>query len=311
MLMSYDGYISNYTNNAIKIGDNSEDLIFTFGTNSVTLSSSTGVTSLDFGTLATTLTSTGTFLFKTGTGGSATDSSIVLTGSTGQPIQKFYGTDGDEWDMSINTSDQALFSNASGGYVFANGVILGVDGSSSAPTYSFSNSAGLGIYRNASNVLGFTTAGSDRAFLDASGRFSLGIAQTSGMLGVANSTNQANLVYLTNEDGTVKGVVDSTGNIEGHGFNFASDTSTTANAVKIVLAGVSELATGLEVTVDVANANSGAMTLTVNDLTSKAITKAASGAVTTAIASGDVLAGQIVKLVYDGTQFQVISRLAQ
>ena len=49
----------------------------------------------------------------------------------------------------------------------------------------------------------------------------------------------------------------------------------------------------------------------INGLTRKAITKAASGAVNTAIASGDILAGMIIQLGWDGTQYQILSRLAQ
>ena len=101
------------------------------------------------------------------------------------------------------------------------------------------------------------------------------------------------------------------GNFIPQGLGYALDTSTTANAVKIALDANITLRPGLELTIIAANANSGAMTLVVNSLSSKAITKAASGAINTAMASGDVLADQVIKVVYDGTQYQIISRLAQ
>ncbi|HUX54269.1 MAG TPA: hypothetical protein VMV56_07640 [Williamwhitmania sp.] len=47
----YDGYFSNETDNAWKLSENDENLIFTFGTNSVTLSSDSGVTAFSFGSL--------------------------------------------------------------------------------------------------------------------------------------------------------------------------------------------------------------------------------------------------------------------
>lgn len=94
------------------------------------------------------------------------------------------------------------------------------------------------------------------------------------------------------------------------GYNYSADTSST-DAYKIVLKGAHTLIAGLEVTFKATNANTDGATLTVNSLTAKAITKAASGAVNTALSTGDILAGQIVKCVYDGTQFQIISRLAQ
>lgn len=47
--------IDNSTNNTFKWTENSEDLIWTFGSNAISLSSSTGVTSIDFGTIDITL----------------------------------------------------------------------------------------------------------------------------------------------------------------------------------------------------------------------------------------------------------------
>ena len=103
----------------------------------------------------------------------------------------------------------------------------------------------------------------------------------------------------------------SANGIENSRLNYVADTSSIADTIKIALSNVSSLYAGLEVTIKVANSNDAAMGIYVNSLAAKAITKAASGAVTTPIASGDVLANQIIKLVYDGTRFQIISRLAQ
>ncbi len=47
-----------------------------------------------------------------------TDSSLSILYSAGAPIVRFNGGDGDQWQLGINTSDQALFANASGGYNF-------------------------------------------------------------------------------------------------------------------------------------------------------------------------------------------------
>jgi len=78
----------------------------------------------------------------------------------------------------------------------------------------------------------------------------------------------------------------------------------------MVLSGAHTLVAGLEVTFIATTANTDGATLTINSLTAKALTKASGGAINTALATGDILAGQVVKAVYDGTQFQVISRLA-
>lgn len=72
----------------------------------------------------TTITAVGTTLIKTGTGGSATDSSVVINGSSGSPRVNLYGTDGDTYSIGVNTSDAALFAGASGGYSFDQPLLL-------------------------------------------------------------------------------------------------------------------------------------------------------------------------------------------
>lgn len=59
--------------------------------------------------------------------------------------------------------------------------------------------------------------------------------------------------------------------------------------------------TGLRVRAKFTNANTGASTLNLNGLGAKSIKKA----VSTNIAVGDILAGGIYELFYDGTNFQI------
>lgn len=63
--------------------------------------------------------------FFTGDGSSTTDSSIVFSNVSGSPRMYFYGTDGDEANIGINTSDAMIFNNAPGGYSFDSNVIIG------------------------------------------------------------------------------------------------------------------------------------------------------------------------------------------
>lgn len=53
------------------------------------------------------------------------------------------------------------------------------------------------------------------------------------------------------------------------------------------------------------NANTGAATLNLNGLGAKAIQKNGS----TALASGDILAGQPYWLLYDGTDYQIVGKI--
>ena len=60
---------------------------------------------------------------------------------------------------------------------------------------------------------------------------------------------------------------------------------------------------GMEIAYKANFSNSGGETLNVNGLGSKNIYKS----VTTALVSNDILNGQIVKVIYDGTNFQIIN----
>jgi len=126
----------------------------------------------------------------------------------------------------------ATAQNAAEQWAYIQGIINGdvpitgarrfANGTASAPSITFTNSTGLGLYRNASNVLGWSTAASHRMSLDASGRFTVGSSvQTTSMFGVKNSTNQVDILLLTNEDGTEKLAVDSAGVITPQGVNMS------------------------------------------------------------------------------------------
>jgi hypothetical protein len=47
-----------------------------------------------------------------------TDSSMLFGSSSGNPFARWNASDGDQYTQSINTSDQAVFTGASGGYTF-------------------------------------------------------------------------------------------------------------------------------------------------------------------------------------------------
>ena len=51
------------------------------------------------------------------------DSGLVVYRTGGQPVVSFRGADDDEWNITLNTSDQALFRGAGGGYVFDDDIV--------------------------------------------------------------------------------------------------------------------------------------------------------------------------------------------
>jgi hypothetical protein len=67
---------------------------------------------------------------------------------------------------------------------------------------------------------------------------------------------------------------------------------------------VTALTAGLRLLLKSSVANTGATTLAVNGLTAKTIKKS----VSTDLGSGDIAEGSIYEVVYDGTNFQLISR---
>ena len=81
----------------------------------------------------------GTAMFGAGTGASLTDSSLVINYTTGSPVLNWYGTDGDTWNLGINTSDHAVFSGATL-YSFDNGITL-ADAGTSANSYAITLTA--------------------------------------------------------------------------------------------------------------------------------------------------------------------------
>ncbi len=82
-----------------------------------------------------------------------------------------------------------------------------------------------------------------------------------------------------------------------------TDTGT-ANTYAVALNPAVALFTGMELNFKAAHANTGASTLALNGGSAKAITKNG----TTALAGAEIAANQIVKVIYDGTEWQLISQ---
>jgi hypothetical protein len=88
-------------------------------------------------------------------------------------------------------------------------------------------------------------------------------------------------------------------NIQQQHYTYANDTGA-ANAYAVTLTPAPTLQIGSVVVFKAVNANTGASTLAVNGGAAIAIKKNA----TVALVSGDIAAGQIITVIYDGTNFQ-------
>jgi hypothetical protein len=101
----------------------------------------------------------------------------------------------------------------------------------------------------------------------------------------------------------VKTYVDASVNPTGRSWNeYAADAGST-DSYAITVSGVSAYVTGQTFKFKANTANTGACTLNVSALGAKTIKKD----VTTDLATGDILANQIVTVIYDGTNMQMVS----
>ena len=89
--------------------------------------------------------------------------------------------------------------------------------------------------------------------------------------------------------------------------NYIADTGTTNALVATLVPALGAYAAGVLVQVKVANTNTGATTINVNGLGAKTIKK---GDGTSDLVAGDIVAGQVISLEYDGTNFQMQSPVA-
>lgn len=88
-------------------------------------------------------------------------------------------------------------------------------------------------------------------------------------------------------------------------FNYASASGTNAITASMRVAPTSYIA-GQVFWLKIANTNTGAVTVNINSLGAKTLQKVLSGTLTN-LSSGDLISGQTVSIVYDGTNFQLIS----
>lgn len=93
-----------------------------------------------------------------------------------------------------------------------------------------------------------------------------------------------------------------TGQAQDGTFTYLTGTAGT-NTITASVTGLAAYAAGQEFRFVAAGANTGAVTLNVNSVGAKAITKNG----TVALSGGEIISGQTVCVVYDGTQFQLVN----
>lgn len=104
---------------------------------------------------------------------------------------------------------------------------------------------------------------------------------------------------------TVRTMYPSTGQVQDNIVQYLTSVSGTDVVTATAPMGMSAYVVGQRFTLIAAGTNTGATTLNINGIGAKAITKNG----TTALAAGDITSGQAIEVVYDGTQFQISSRV--
>ena len=176
-----------------------------------------------------------------------------------------------------------------------------------------SDATGDMYYRNSGGTLSRVSIGTAGNILANSGGLPTFIPNPAASNGSTTNTGVFQEATQTQVDaGTATGstgadLVARTDTIRARNINaYVADTGST-NAYAIAPSPViSAYAAGQVFIFKAVNANTGASTLNVNSLGTKSIVKNGS----TALASGDIASGQAVTVIYDGTNFQIISPLS-
>lgn len=168
----------------------------------------------------------------------------------------------------------------------------------------FSGSGSFTVYTPGNPVVTGTTISSS-AFNNTMTDFATGLTNTITRDGQSPAT--ANIPFGGYK---ITGLGSGTARTDGMSFGQAQDGAhaylTSVSGTDTITASLSTptlaaYATGMEVRFVSAGANTGAVTLNVNSLGAKAVTKEG----TTALVAGDIPSGAVVTAVYDGTRFQL------
>jgi hypothetical protein len=102
---------------------------------------------------------------------------------------------------------------------------------------------------------------------------------------------------------TVRTMYAAAGQVQDGTFQFLTSVSGTNTITGIAALSMSALAAGQTFRFVAAATNTGAVTLNINSIGAKAITKNG----TTALTANDILINAVIEVIYDGTQFQILN----
>ena len=137
--------------------------------------------------------------------------------------------------------------------------------------------------------------------------FRVGTSKAGGTVTI-ESGNSAAAIYIDASQNVGIGTAAPVNllNVDG-AYNFFTDSSSVDDSWGFSTTGLEVLTTGMSIYVQIAVVNTDGATLQINALGAKDVHKQHN----VALETGDVEVGQILHLIYDGTEFQMLSQLAQ
>lgn len=126
-------------------------------------------------------------------------------------------------------------------------------------------------------------------------------ADSFGFLEINPSTNNFGLINIKNGDARTEGA--NIGQIQDSAFIWLGTSSGTNTITASTTPAITAYAAGQHFIFLAGGSNTGATTININSLGAKAIEKLQSP-----LTSGDITSGDVCVIVYDGTQFQLVSR---
>lgn len=130
-----------------------------------------------------------------------------------------------------------------------------------------------------------------------------GSIASDGQTTASGNLPMGNFIHTNVGNATVRNNYASAGQVQDGVITYLTSVSGTNTITAVGAVGMTAYATGQKFTFIAAGANTGAATININSIGAKAITK--NGA--TALSAGDIASGAAIDVVYDGTQFQLVS----
>lgn len=161
-------------------------------------------------------------------------------------------------------------------------------------TFILSNDAAF--YGNiVSYINGVVASGASLASTSVAGISKLSVTPATGSNPISVGDNDSRVLSQTNAN-YVNSIVNT-------GIPYAVATGTPTAYTATLASSVSSLASGTYLNVLIPTSNATGITLNVNSLGAKSIKKN----VSTSLASGDLISGEVASLAFDGTNFQLVS----